>query len=218
MAQVALADGAAVPEALGQVGVRELVLAVDDGADVVAGDDVPEAVSAKLARAQQHALLDDAQALVVGVLGAEVDERPADEQRGESKTQGPAVRGAHACPSVASAAPARGPCGRPGGPGGGIVPCGGRSCKAICPAVPSRINRYGKCGGPARLAPARRPSRRRAHGRKRLTRLRSGPWRRASTSSTSCGPGWCCRSSSAPAWKSASPSADRPRWCRVNPR
>src|SRR5207244_484199 len=102
-ADVTLADGPPVPKRDRQFWVREivqtiLILTIDDRADAVAGDGVAEALGGHLAAAIEDFGSDDAQAFVVGVLGAEVDERDGDEQDRQDDTHEPARDDRHAAP------------------------------------------------------------------------------------------------------------------------
>ena len=80
-AQLAFLDRAPVPEAAADVGVGEVVLQIDDGADLETGHGVGDAVGGHFAGAVEAARLDLAQPFVEGVDVAVFDDRPDDTSR-----------------------------------------------------------------------------------------------------------------------------------------
>src|SRR5262249_10776295 len=98
LAELAFLDCLSIEPIREHIRVRDIVLDVDDGANLIAEDGSGEAIDGELAAAVEHSRLNDAQALAVGVAVAVINEWSYRDQAGQSRDQQPSSR--HAAGSV----------------------------------------------------------------------------------------------------------------------
>src|SRR5439155_22603630 len=95
LAQIALADGRLAEPNLRHERIVVFFLQVDDDFDAVALDGVAQAGGGELAAAVEAAVADDAEAFAVGVGGAVVCRRPAEDDERDADPQSPSPPRGH---------------------------------------------------------------------------------------------------------------------------